>query len=66
MPVEIKPTYTVGFSIDHPRCRIALNDSVDFVSGKKSAGNFRNGCMPSIGQIIPHRSTHGRKEPRAM
>lgn len=65
MPVEIKPMYTWGSSIGHPLCRIDLNDSVDFVSGKKSAKALRKGCMASIGQIIPHSKINGKKEPNA-
>ena len=65
-PVDTYPMYTSGLSIDHPRCMIARNDSVDFVSGKKSAGTLSNGCIPSIGQIIPHSSTHGKNDPNAI
>lgn len=66
MPVDTYPIYTSGFSIDHPRCMTARNDSVDFVSGKKSASTLRTGCMPSIGQIMPHSSTHGKNDPNAI
>lgn len=66
MPVEMKPLYTAGSSIDHPRCVIDRKHSVDCVSGKKYAMNFKPGYMPSIGQIMPHNITIGRKLPIAM
>lgn len=66
MPVEMKPIYTCGSSIGHPRCRMERSDSVDLVRGKNKAGAFRNGCMPSIGQMIPHSMISGKKEPSAM
>lgn len=65
VPVEIKPMYTWGSSIGHPRCKIDRNDSVDFVRGKKRAKALRSGCIPSIGQMIPHNRIKGRKEPNA-
>lgn len=40
--------------------------SVDLVNGKKNAMYFKPGYMPSIGQIIPHNITIGRKLPIAM
>lgn len=49
-----------------PRCKIERNDSVDLVNGKNKAGNLRNGCIPSMGQMIPHNITIGKNEPIAM
>lgn len=49
----------------HPRCRIERNDSVDLVRGKKRAGALRKGCMPSMGQMMPHSMMSGKNEPRA-
>lgn len=49
-----------------PRCAMERSDSVDFVSGKKKAAGFSNGCIPSIGQMIPQSMMRGKKEPSAM
>lgn len=48
-----------------PLCKIERNDSVDFVSGKKKAKALRTGCIPSIGQMIPHSNISGKNDPRA-
>lgn len=42
------------------------SDSVDLVSGKNRAGAFRRGCIPSMGQMMPHSMMSGKNEPRAM
>lgn len=42
------------------------SDSVDLVRGKKRAGALSQGCMPSMGQMIPHNMMSGKKEPSAM
>jgi len=36
-----------------------------FVRGSKKLIYFKKGCMPSMGQIMPHNITIGRKEPIA-
>ena len=66
MVVAMNPSYTVGLLIDQPRASIALNDSVLLVNGRKKLMNFSPGCIPSIGQIIPHSITSGKKDPIAM
>lgn len=66
MPVDTNPRYTWGSSIGQPLCRIERNDSVDFVRGKKNAGAFNQGCIPSMGQIIPQSMMSGKNEPKAM
>lgn len=48
-----------------PRCKMERNDSVDLVRGKKMAGALSNGCMPSMGQMIPHSIISGKNEPNA-
>lgn len=50
----------------HPRCKMERNDSVDLVRGRKRAGALSSGCMPSIGQMMPHNMMSGRKDPKAM
>lgn len=45
---------------------MARKHSVDLVNGKKNATNFKPGYIPSIGQIIPHSITIGKKLPIAM
>lgn len=40
--------------------------SVDFVNGKKNAMYFKPGYIPSMGQMIPHNITIGKKLPIAM
>jgi hypothetical protein len=50
----------------HPRCKIERNDSVDFVNGKNADKGLSHGCIPSMGQIIPHNITMGKKLPIAI
>lgn len=66
MPVEMKPSYTAGSLIDQPRCVIERRHSVDLVSGKNKAMYFRPGYMPSMGQMMPHNMTIGKKLPMAI
>lgn len=66
MPVEAYPSHTLGLSIIHPRCRMERKDSVDLVSGKNTETILRAGCMPSMGQMIPHSMTMGKKLPIAI
>jgi hypothetical protein len=66
MPVDTNPRYTWGSVIGQPRCKIERNDSVDLVRGKNNAGALSSGCMPSMGQIIPHNMISGKNDPRAM
>lgn len=56
----------IGSLIVHPRCVIERRHSVDLVNGKKKATYFKPGYIPSIGQIIPHSITIGKKLPIAI
>lgn len=48
-----------------PRWRMERSDSVDKVSGRKKAGPFSSGAIPSMGQMMPHSMIKGRNDPRA-
>lgn len=49
-----------------PRCVIARKHSVDLVRGKKNAMYFKPGYIPSMGQMMPHNMTMGKKLPIAI
>lgn len=66
MRVERKPSYTTGLVMDHPLAKIQRRLSVDLVSGKKKDTILKIGYIPSIGQIIPHNITIGKKLPMAI
>lgn len=66
IPVEANPIHTFGLPMSQPRCRMERSDSVDLVSGKKTEKIFTTGCIPSMGQMMPHSITIGRKLPMAM
>lgn len=66
IPVEMNPSYTAGSLIGHPLCVMDRRHSVDFVNGKSRAMYFKPGYMPSIGQMMPHNMTIGKKLPMAM
>lgn len=50
----------------HPLCNIERSDSVDLVNGKNADNGLSRGCIPSMGQMIPHNMTIGKKLPIAM
>lgn len=63
--IEMKPLCTDGSEKPQPRCNIERRHSVGLVNGKNRVMNCNAGYMPSIGQMIPHNITIGKKEPNA-